>query len=40
MRDVKQEFIRFLVFAHSSCDETINHGDIPDPESRIAHLAS
>lgn len=84
-RRYKQEFIRFLVFAHSSCDETIDHlemlfetgsltnevvyrdlstrldllgrklnvfigtvehshrtdrGDIPDPESRIAHLVS
>jgi four helix bundle protein len=84
-RRYKQEFIRFLVFAHSSCDETIdhlellfetgsltnevlyrdlsaqldllgrklnvfidsvershrtNHGDISNPESRIAHLAS
>jgi four helix bundle protein len=81
----KQEFIRFLVFAHASCDETIEHLemlfetasltnevvyrdlsaqldllgrklnvfidsverlhrtnriDIPDPGSRIAHLAS
>src|SRR3954471_13168562 len=24
-RRYKQEFIRFLVFAHSSCDETIDH---------------
>ena len=24
-RRYKQEFIRFLVFAHASCDETINH---------------
>jgi len=84
-RRYKQEFIRFLVFAHSSCDETIDHlemlfetgsltnelvyrdlrarldllgrklnvfidsvershrtgrSDIPDPGSRIAHLAS
>jgi len=84
-RRYKQEFIRFLVFAHASCDETIEHlqvlfetgsltnediyrdlstqldligrklnvfidsakrlhrtdrRDIPDPESRIAHLAS
>jgi len=83
-RRYKQEFIRFLVFAHSSCDETIDHlemlfetgsltdelvyrdlrarldllgrklnvfidsvershrtgrSDIPDPRSRIAHLA-
>jgi four helix bundle protein len=84
-RRYKQEFIRFLVFAHVSCDETIDHlemlfetgsltnevvyrdlsdrldllgrklnvfidsvershrtdrSNIPDPESRIAHLAS
>ena len=73
-RRYKQEFIRFLVFAHASCDETVEHlqvlfetgsltndllgrklnvfidsverlhrtnrRDIPDPESRIAHLAS
>jgi four helix bundle protein len=84
-RRYKQEFIRFLVFAHASWDETIDHlevlfetgsltkevlyrdlstqldllgrklnvfidgvershridgTDIPDPESRIAHLAS
>ena len=84
-RRYKQEFIRFLVFAHASRDETIEHlqvlfetgsltnediyhdlstqldllgrkfnvfidsverlrrtdrRDIPDPESRIAHLAS
>jgi len=84
-RRYKQEFIRFLVFAHSSCDETIDHlemlfetgsltnevlyrdlsarldllgrnlnvfidsvershrtnrRDIPDPGSRITHLAS
>jgi four helix bundle protein len=84
-RRYKQEFIRFLVFAHASCDETIDHlemlfetgsltnevlyrdlstpfdllgrklnvfidsvehshrvdrRDIPDPESRITHLAS
>jgi four helix bundle protein len=84
-RRYKQEFIRFLVFARASCDETIDHlellfetgsltnediyrdlsaqldllgrklnvfinsverlhrtdrRDIPDPESRIAHLAS
>ena len=84
-RRYKQEFIRFLVFAHSSCDETIDHlemlfdtksltnevvyrelstqldllgrklnvfidsvershrvdrRDIPNPESRLAHLAS
>ena len=91
-RRYKQEFIRFLVFAHASCDETIDHlevlfetksltnevvyrdlstqldllgrklnvfiasvermprriasdiseyrRDIPNPESRIAHLAS
>ena len=84
-RRYKQDFIRFLVFAHASCDETIDHlevlfetgsltnevlyrdlsarldllgrklnvfidsvershrtdrRDIPDPESRIAHLAS
>jgi four helix bundle protein len=83
-RRYKQEFIRFLVFAHASCDETIDHlemlfetkpltnevvyrdlstqldllgrklnvfihsvershhidrGDIPNSESRIAHLA-
>src|ERR1700674_1787535 len=24
-RRYKQEFIRFLVFAHASCDETIDH---------------
>lgn len=24
-RRYKQEFVRFLVFAHSSCDETIDH---------------
>ena len=24
-RRYKQDFIRFLVFAHSSCDETIDH---------------
>src|SRR5438105_15421143 len=24
-RSYKQEFIRFLVFAHASCDETIDH---------------
>ena len=81
----KQEFIRFLVFAHASCDETIDHlevlfetgsltdagiycdlsarldllcrklnvfidsvershrtdrKDIPEPKSRITHLAS
>ena len=84
-RRYKQEFIRFLVFAHASCDETIDHlemlfdtksltnevvyresstqldllgrklnvfidsvershrvdrRDIPNPESRLAHLAS
>ena len=84
-RRYKQEFIRFLVFAHSSCDETIDHLEmlfetksltnevvyrdlsaqldllgrklnvfigsvehshridrrgVPNPESRIAHLAS
>jgi four helix bundle protein len=84
-RRYKQEFIRFLVFAHASCDETIDHlevlfetgsltnevlyrdlsalldllgrklnvfissvershrtnrRDIPDPGSRITHLAS
>jgi four helix bundle protein len=84
-RRYKQEFIRFLVFAHASCDETIDHlemlfqtgpltdediyrdlsarldllgrklnvfidsvershrtdrKDIPEPASRIAHLAS
>ena len=84
-RRYKQEFIRFLVFARASCDETIDHlemlfetgsltnevvyrdlsdrldllgrklnvfidsvershrtdrSNIPDPESRIAHLAS
>ena len=84
-RRYKQEFIRFLVFAHASCDETIEHletlfetgsltnealyrdlsaqldllgrklnvfidsvehlhrtarSDIPNPASRIAHLAS
>ena len=84
-RRYKQEFIRFLVFAHASCDETIDHlevlfetgsltnevlyrelsalldrlgrklnvfigsvershrtnrRDIPDPRSRITHLAS
>jgi len=84
-RRYKQEFIRFPVFAHASCDETIDHlemlfetgsltnevvyrdlsdrldllgrklnvfidsvershrtdrSNIPDPESRIAHLAS
>jgi len=84
-RRYKQELIRFLVFAHASCDETIDHlevlfetksltnevvyrdlstqldllgrklnvfiasvershhidrRDIPNPESRIAHLAS
>src|SRR5438552_15256798 len=84
-RRYKQEFIRFLVFVHASCDETIDHlevlfetgsltnkvvyrdlsagldllgrklnvfidsvershrtdrRDIPEPESRIAHLAS
>ena len=84
-RRYKQEFIRFLAFAHASCDETIDHlevlfetgsltnevvfrdlsaqldllgrkrnvfidsverlhrtnrSDIPDPGSRIAHLAS
>src|SRR6266446_5271700 len=84
-RRYKQEFIRFLVFAHASCDETIDHlevlfetgslakepvyrdlsaqldllgrklnvfidsverlhrtnrSDIPNPASRIAHLAS
>jgi len=84
-RRYKQEFIRFLVFAHASCGETVEHlqvlletgsltnediyrdlstqldllgrklnvfidsverlhrtdrRDIPDPESRIAHLAS
>jgi four helix bundle protein len=84
-RRYKQEFIRFLVFAHASCDETIEHletlfetgsltnevlyrdlsahldllgrklnvfihsieqshrtdrRDIPESESRIAHLAS
>ena len=84
-RRYKQEFIRFLVFAHASCDETIDHLEmlfetksltnevvyrdlstqldllgrklnvfidsverchridrrgIPNPESRIAHLAS
>jgi len=84
-RRYKQEFIRFLVFAHASCDETIQHlemlfetgslttqavyrvlstqldllgrklnvfidsvershrtnrRDIPDPGSRITHLAS
>ncbi len=80
-RRYKQEFIRFLIFAHASCDETIDHlgilfetesltnevvyrelsarldllgrklnvfidsvershrSDIPDPGSRIAHLA-
>jgi four helix bundle protein len=83
-RRYKQEFIRFLLFAHASCDEIIEHlemlfetgsltnelvyrdlsaqldllgrklnvfidsvershrtdrRDIPDPESRIAHLA-
>lgn len=83
-RRYKQEFIRFLVFAHGSCDETIDHlemlfatgsltnevvyrdlsaqldvlgrklnvfidsvershgtdrRDIPDPQSRISHLA-
>ena len=27
-RRYKNEFIRFLVFAHSSCDETIDHLDI------------
>jgi four helix bundle protein len=26
-RRYKQEFIRFLVFAHASCDETIDHLD-------------
>ena len=84
-RRYKQEFIRFLIFAHASCDETIDHlemlfdtksltnevvyrelstqldllgrklnvfidsvershrvdrRDIPNPESRLAHLAS
>src|SRR5262252_187797 len=84
-RRYKQEFIRFLLFAHASCDETIDHlemlfetgsltnqsvyrdlsaqldllgrklnvfidsvehshrtdrRDIPNPASRIAHLAS
>ena len=84
-RRYKQEFIRFLVFTHASCDETIDHlemlfdtksltnevvyrelstqldllgrklnvfidsvershrvdhRDIPNPESRLAHLAS
>src|SRR5437899_7217632 len=84
-RRYKQELIRFLVFAHASCDETIDHlevlfetksltnevvyrdlstqldllgrklnvfidsvershrvdrRDIPNPESRLAHLAS
>jgi four helix bundle protein len=84
-RRYKQEFIRFLIFAHASCDETIDHlemlfetksltneavyrdlstqldllgrklnvfidsvershrtdrTDMPNPESRIAHLAS
>jgi four helix bundle protein len=27
-RRYKQEFIRFLVFAHSSCDETIDHLEV------------
>jgi four helix bundle protein len=27
-RRYKQEFIRFLVFAHASCDETIDHLEI------------
>ena len=26
-RRYKQEFIRFLVFAHASCDETIDHSE-------------
>jgi four helix bundle protein len=28
-RRYKQEFIRFLVFAHASCDETIEHLEMP-----------
>jgi len=28
-RRYKQEFIRFLVFAHASCDETIDHLEVP-----------
>jgi len=40
LRRYKQEFIHFLVFAHSSCDETIDRTTIADPESRFAHLAS
>ena len=27
-RCYKQDFIRFLMYAHASCDETINHLDI------------
>ena len=27
-RRYKQEFIRFLVFAHASCDETIDHLEV------------
>ncbi len=36
-RRYKDEFIRFLIFAHASCDETINHlrsiGKIHFPDS-------
>jgi|SRR6516165_10877095 four helix bundle protein len=50
-RRYKQEFIRFLGFAHASCDETIDHlevlfetgsltNEVVYPGSRIAHLAS
>ena len=41
-RRYKDEFIRFLIFAHSSCDETISQlnmiGDIHYPEQPLTKL--
>lgn len=41
-RRYKQEFIRFLVFSHASCDETISHinmiNDIHFPETPHTNL--
>jgi len=41
-RRYKNEFIRFLIFAHASCDETISQlnmiSDIYYPENRLTEL--
>src|SRR5437762_13352170 len=36
-RRYKQEFIRFLVFAHASCDETIKHLEMLFETGSLTH---